>query len=259
MNELAEAMPVKRKGKAQSKAQKQTSSEPTPTPEEDEEEVIRCVCGKYEEEEDVERDMICCDQCGAWQHNDCMGLEFPKGSEPDQYFCERCKPENHKVLLEAIARGEKPWEDVEKRRMAQFEEKKARRKKGGRRGKKTSSTKPTHTKSPSDNPGSANPPDFKSPSEAPASTNPPDAESPSETPASTNPPDNKSPHGSATRAATPSKDMSAEPLNAPDLNGPGPDVSDGPSSGQKRKLDEEPEQENGEVGEPSSPLAGTLA
>ncbi|KAJ5168605.1 Zinc finger PHD-type [Penicillium canariense] len=123
------------------------SAEPTPGPSEgeeeddDDEEIIRCICGEYEEEEDVERDMICCDQCSAWQHNDCMGLTFPKGQEPDQYYCERCKPENHKALLEKIAKGEKPWEEVAERRRLEAEEKKSKRKKG-KKGTRKSQGKP---------------------------------------------------------------------------------------------------------------------
>lgn len=78
--------------------------------------IIRCVCGQYSEEEDVERDMICCDKCSAWQHNDCMGLAFDRGNEPEQYFCEQCRPEDHRDLLDKMASGEKPWEEVAKQR-----------------------------------------------------------------------------------------------------------------------------------------------
>ncbi|EER23706.1 Transcription factor S-II, central domain containing protein [Coccidioides posadasii C735 delta SOWgp] len=127
--------PPKRKGKSQTKAPKQTA-EPTP-PENEEDEIIRCICGEYEEEEDVERDMICCDKCSAWQHNDCMGLDFAKGEEPAEYYCEQCRPENHKVLLERMARGEKPWEEVAQKRAQAAEERKARRRKGGKRGRKS--------------------------------------------------------------------------------------------------------------------------
>jgi hypothetical protein len=80
--------------------------------------------------------MICCDKCSAWQHNDCMGLTFAKGEEPAEYFCEQCKPENHQELLGKISRGEKPWEEAEKKRLQEAEEKKARRRKGGKRKKK---------------------------------------------------------------------------------------------------------------------------
>jgi len=135
---VTEAPMKKSKSKSQSKDKSsKLSAEPTPGPsEEEEEEIIRCICGEYEEEEDVERDMICCDQCSAWQHNDCMGLTFAKGEEPDQYFCEQCKPENHRELLDKMARGEKPWEEVAERRRKEAEEKKSRRKKGKKGGKR---------------------------------------------------------------------------------------------------------------------------
>jgi hypothetical protein len=80
--------------------------------------------------------MICCDNCEAWQHNDCMGL--PDDYAPEKYFCEQCKPEDHKELLAAIARGEKPWEEVaRKREAAAAEAEKALKKKGGKKGRKS--------------------------------------------------------------------------------------------------------------------------
>ncbi|KAJ5993623.1 hypothetical protein N7451_009347 [Penicillium sp. IBT 35674x] len=123
--ELPDAPSKKGKGKSpKEKSGSKASAEPTPGPSEDgeEEEIIRCICGEYEEEEDVERDMICCDQCSAWQHNDCMGLVFAKGAEPDQYYCEQAAGENRQ--------GEKPWEEVAERRRQEAEEKKSKRKKG---------------------------------------------------------------------------------------------------------------------------------
>ncbi|KAJ5913965.1 hypothetical protein N7504_002848 [Penicillium tannophilum] len=154
--ELPDAPSKKGKGKSpKEKSGSKASAEPTPGPSEDgeEEEIIRCICGEYEEEEDVERDMICCDQCSAWQHNDCMGLVFAKGAEPDQYYCEQCRPENHKELLEKIARGEKPWEEVAERRRQEAEDKKSKRKKG----KKGSSRKsrPSESKTEASTPARA--------------------------------------------------------------------------------------------------------
>lgn len=124
--------------KSKAKKDKQAKPSNEPTPDDDQEEIIRCICGEYEEEEDVERDMICCDQCLAWQHNDCMGLVFPKGEEPDQYYCEQCRPANHKELLDRMARGEKPWEEVAERRRQEAEALKASRRKKGKKGKKSS-------------------------------------------------------------------------------------------------------------------------
>ena len=92
---------------------------------------MRCVCG-LEDDDDGGRMMICCDNCSAWQHNDCMGVTEDENQLPDSYLCEICKPEDHKDLLDAIERGEKPWESIAKRRA---EEKKTRRRKGGRRGR----------------------------------------------------------------------------------------------------------------------------
>ncbi|CAI6331844.1 unnamed protein product [Periconia digitata] len=74
---------------------------------EEDDAVIRCVCG---EQRDIRgRQMICCDQCEVWQHNQC--LDLPEGEYWDNrsYYCERCKPEDHRELLAAMERGEKPW------------------------------------------------------------------------------------------------------------------------------------------------------
>ncbi|KAL5336655.1 transcription factor S-II, central domain-containing protein [Aspergillus crustosus] len=172
----------KSKAKAHSKDKSsKLSAEPTPAPSE-EEEIIRCICGEYEEEEDVERDMICCDQCSAWQHNDCMGLSFAKGEEPDQYFCEQCKPENHKVLLEKIARGEKPWEEAaEKRRREAEELKQSRRKKGKKGGKRG---RPSEVKVETSTPGRATtaPRASATPSETPVGSTATPAPPPAPTP-----------------------------------------------------------------------------
>ncbi|EHY58117.1 hypothetical protein ABEF92_004770 [Exophiala dermatitidis] len=119
--DVAEDTPAKKRG-GRAKGSKAKAAEP-----EEQGEIIRCVCGTYEEEEDVPRAMICCDRCSAWQHNSCMGL--PEDYEVDTYFCEQCKPENHKPLLQAIARGEKPWEEATRQREAE-----KARKKGGRKG-----------------------------------------------------------------------------------------------------------------------------
>ncbi|KAK5949847.1 Transcription factor bye1 [Knufia fluminis] len=120
----------KQKGKAKGKKAK---AEPEPEPEEEDEELIRCVCGLYEEEEDKPRSMICCDKCSAWQHNDCMGL--PEDYAPEKYYCEQCRPQDHKELIAAIKRGEKPWEDraVERERLKAEKEVKKKGKKAGRK------------------------------------------------------------------------------------------------------------------------------
>ncbi|RAK96144.1 putative PHD finger domain protein [Aspergillus ibericus CBS 121593] len=167
---ITETPAKKSKAKAQPKEKPpKPSVEPTPAPSE-EEEIIRCICGEYEEEEDVERDMICCDRCSAWQHNDCMGLTYAKGEEPDEYFCEQCKPENHPVLLHKIALGEKPWEEAAEKRRKEAEEKKASRrrksKKGGRRGR------PSEPKSRASEPKTSEPKTSESKSSEPRASEP---------------------------------------------------------------------------------------
>ncbi|CAK7235307.1 Transcription factor bye1 [Sporothrix bragantina] len=123
----------------------------SPQEEEDsEEEIIRCVCGAREQDGDPGEPWIACDTCTAWQHNVCMGMSVYSEDLPKDYYCEQCKPENHKELLEGMARGEKPWEE----RRRQYEEEKAsgKRRKGGRKAKpkrnsdtKEGSAKPSPT------------------------------------------------------------------------------------------------------------------
>ena len=79
--------------------------------------------------------MICCDECEAWQHNECMEISEDSDELPEQYFCEQCKPQDHKELLAKIARGEKPWEERAKQREREEAEKKGRKRKG-KKGKK---------------------------------------------------------------------------------------------------------------------------
>ena len=107
-----------------------------PEPEEPEEEIIRCVCGATEQDEDSGEPWIACDQCGAWQHNICMGMSQYTEDLPKEYFCEVCRPENHKELLAGIEQGERPWEA---RRRAYEEEKTEKKKKGPKKGKKRTS------------------------------------------------------------------------------------------------------------------------
>ncbi len=39
---------------------------------------------------------IQCDNCQVWQHGGCVGL-LDASMSPDEYFCEECKPEYHKI------------------------------------------------------------------------------------------------------------------------------------------------------------------
>ena len=128
-----EPTPTKRGGKGN---KGKASAEPTPPADEDADAIIRCICGYVEEDEDDDRVMIVCDNCEAWQHNECMEISENPDDLADQYFCEICKPEDHKELLAKVARGEKPWEERVKQREREEEERKARRRKGGKKGKK---------------------------------------------------------------------------------------------------------------------------
>lgn len=89
------------------------------------EEITRCICGNAEypgpqsvphttkstpkEEiaqknpigsdgllEDTGNFFIQCDNCQVWQHGGCVGL-LDESMSPDEYFCEECKPEFHKI------------------------------------------------------------------------------------------------------------------------------------------------------------------
>jgi hypothetical protein len=68
-----------------------------------------------------------------------MLLPYPPEEAPDKYYCEQCKPEDHEELLAAIARGEKPWEEVARKREAAEAEKATKKKKGGKKGRKSGS------------------------------------------------------------------------------------------------------------------------
>lgn len=125
----------KRRGKRGKKANANDERQ-----EEVEEEVIRCVCGATEQAEDSGEPWIACDTCGAWQHNVCMGMSVFTEDLPNHYYCETCNPDEHKELLEGIAKGEKPWEGRRARYEAESEKKKKRGRRGGR-GKRISDSK----------------------------------------------------------------------------------------------------------------------
>ncbi|KAK4198725.1 SPOC domain-containing protein [Triangularia verruculosa] len=125
-----------------------------PEPEEPEEEIIRCVCGATEQDEDSGEPWIACDTCTAWQHNICMGISRFAEDIPKNYWCEQCKPENHKELLAALERGEKLWETRRKN-----EEEKSKKKKGTKKGKKrTSDLKEEESRTPQQSPPPPPPP-----------------------------------------------------------------------------------------------------
>ena len=126
--------PAPKRGTKGKRGKAVKEAEVTPPPEE--EAIIRCICGYVEEDENDDRVMVICDKCEAWQHNECMEISENSEELPDQYYCEQCKPEDHKELLAKVSRGEKPWEERIRQREREEEERKQRRRKGGKKGKK---------------------------------------------------------------------------------------------------------------------------
>lgn len=79
--------------------------------EDDEEDITRCVCGHQEypgpplseafrsgaaQGEDAGGLFIQCDGCSVWQHGGCVGI-IEESQSPDKYYCEECKPREHKL------------------------------------------------------------------------------------------------------------------------------------------------------------------
>ncbi|KAK4228667.1 SPOC domain-containing protein [Podospora fimiseda] len=132
LEQLDQPIEVPKKRSGGSKKGKKAAAER----EEPEEEIIRCACGAAEQDEDANEPWIACDECGAWQHNICMGLSEYDEDLPKLYYCELCKPENHKELLAGIAKGEKPWETRRRAHEDQKNEEKNQKKRGNKKGKK---------------------------------------------------------------------------------------------------------------------------
>ena len=91
----------------------------------DEDEAVRCICG-YEDypgppplDEDSKHGLkdgmdidpifatdvtddaagffVQCDVCKVWQHGACVGI-MTEESSPDEYYCEECKKDFHKIF-----------------------------------------------------------------------------------------------------------------------------------------------------------------
>ncbi|KAF4998595.1 hypothetical protein FDECE_11735 [Fusarium decemcellulare] len=82
---------------------------------EEEDEAVRCICDSedypgrppvegpdadffaaIEFTEDVTGFFVQCDVCKVWQHGACVGI-FSAESSPDEYFCEQCRKDLHKI------------------------------------------------------------------------------------------------------------------------------------------------------------------
>ncbi|KAF2114173.1 hypothetical protein BDV96DRAFT_110938 [Lophiotrema nucula] len=90
----------------------------------EEEEVTRCICGQQEypgppsdtgksrsgqsasmadadpPNDDAGGLFIQCDICKVWQHGGCVGI-MDEAASPDEYFCEECRKDLHKVMTSA--------------------------------------------------------------------------------------------------------------------------------------------------------------
>lgn len=104
--------------------------------------------------------MISCEECTAWQHNLCMGITEVEADLPEVYYCEQCRPQDHKELLAAMAKGEEPWAA---RIVARVEADKKKKKKGGRK-----SSRPSGAVATSEAPSSPRAQSHKSPTPATA-------------------------------------------------------------------------------------------
>ena len=63
-------------------------------------EAIRCICGRNEE--DLQVEWVACDQCQVWQHVKCMGEGAVGNLEEDDYFCQQCDPYRHRKLIRKL-------------------------------------------------------------------------------------------------------------------------------------------------------------
>lgn len=48
--------------------------------------------------EDAGSLFIQCDSCKVWQHGGCVGI-MDEASSPDEYFCEKCRKDLHKIIV----------------------------------------------------------------------------------------------------------------------------------------------------------------
>ncbi|OLL25621.1 putative histone deacetylase complex subunit cti6, partial [Neolecta irregularis DAH-3] len=83
------------RGKQKSKSNSSLSANETHNdPLDWQEEITRCICGQDESPVLGSVGMIQCEQCHAWQHFFCIGLDDSFKEEID-YFCELCRPDHH--------------------------------------------------------------------------------------------------------------------------------------------------------------------
>ncbi|KAF6818285.1 histone deacetylase complex subunit cti6 [Colletotrichum sojae] len=126
--DLEDALPSRRRTRAQEDARDKARVDPyeMATGSDDvqeDDESVRCVCGfdeypgppPFEEDskhgklnpeatffasielsDEVSGLFVQCDVCKVWQHGACVGI-FTEESSPDEYFCEKCRKDLHKI------------------------------------------------------------------------------------------------------------------------------------------------------------------
>ncbi|KAF0318063.1 Histone deacetylase complex subunit CTI6 [Colletotrichum sp. SAR11_59] len=126
--DLEDALPSRRRTRAQEDARDKSRIDPydMATGSDDvqeDDESVRCVCGfdeypgppPFEEDskhgkhnpeadffasielsDEVSGLFVQCDVCKVWQHGACVGI-FTEESSPDEYFCEKCRNDLHKI------------------------------------------------------------------------------------------------------------------------------------------------------------------
>ncbi|KAK1718137.1 PHD-finger domain-containing protein [Colletotrichum acutatum] len=134
--DLEDALPSRRRTRAQEDARDKPRVDPydMATGSDDvqeDDESVRCVCGfdeypgppPFEEDskhgkhnpeadffasielsDEVSGLFVQCDVCKVWQHGACVGI-FTEESSPDEYFCEKCRKDLHKI--HAAANGQR--------------------------------------------------------------------------------------------------------------------------------------------------------
>jgi hypothetical protein len=97
-NVIEAATPVPKRRKSTPKSVVDESAAEDTTGARKSDDIIRCVCGTNEEDEEDDRMLIQCQRC------QCMGIQ--KKKIPKEYFCESYQPVGHVPRLEQIAPGE---------------------------------------------------------------------------------------------------------------------------------------------------------
>ncbi|EIN11927.1 hypothetical protein PUNSTDRAFT_142135 [Punctularia strigosozonata HHB-11173 SS5] len=63
--------------------------------------ITRCICGRQDADDDSGNVpfMVFCEDCNVWQHGQCFGFESDAELDGVDWYCEQCRPDQHKELL----------------------------------------------------------------------------------------------------------------------------------------------------------------